>query len=110
LVKAWLTTNYLAEYFAFTLRGFEFLLDTIGAESKPKSDFDTSQSLEESKDEFTETSLEGSDLAGFFLEFAKNASADSTDKKSGEQNQAKPTDTSVDDVFKAPISDLAKSP
>jgi hypothetical protein len=45
LVGHWLVSDSLVEYFVFTLKGFDFLLDTISNDHKPSS-----SAVEESKD------------------------------------------------------------
>jgi hypothetical protein len=79
LIGHWLVSDSLVEYFVFTLKGFEFLLDTISSDHKPSS----ALTIEESKEQFSNNSnderhsaLKGSDLEKLFLVAAEDSKSE----------------------------------
>lgn len=107
LIGHWLVSDSLVEYFVFTLKGFDFLLDTISSDNKTSVAGDE-ESKEEKPAEEKASSLKGSDLERLFL----RASEESKEGESAPtSNVVVPNtkDAPVDDNFVAPIMELAKT-
>lgn len=107
LIGHWLVSDALVEFFVYTLKGFEFLLDTISNDCKPSSG-----AVEESKEpnrEEKQSALRGSDLEELFMKAAvQNVSDVSSmiDTTSALNSDEK---SSSDEAFNAPLMELAKT-
>jgi len=107
LIGHWLVSDALVEFFVYTLKGFEFLLDTISNDCKPSS-----SAVEESKDpnrEDKQFALRGSDLEELFMKAAVQNVSDvssiiytTSASNSDEKNFS-------DEAFNAPLMELAKT-
>jgi len=66
MIGHWLVSDSLVEYFVFTLKGFDFLLDTISSDNKT-CDAGDEESKEEKPADEKDSALKGSDLERLFL-------------------------------------------
>jgi hypothetical protein len=114
LLGHWLVSDQLVEYFVFTLKGFDFLLDTISADHKPSSSTDAIEESKDAQSSDDESQMKGSDLENIFH---KDAASMKPDASVIDTTTPASTQTAVaaalaagtsDDVFVAPIMDLAK--